>query len=475
MDTCLFTGEPLTPTTREEHTIPESLGGRIKSRFVTSDTFNNLCGSRLDHTLKLPYEPLLNQLAPLLPRTSQPGRMAIDVPGEASGLVLEGGRVTRQGVLVVTRDEKGRPKTAVGEDEDALKKLARSMKKKPEEMKLSEIKATEAGTFYKKVPIVCREFEIVALKSILLTFDHLLRGSSDHFTRHPDLGPARDFIRDAVIGQRADAKALGQFSLGLQYEKRGLYDHLRSQVGVPTTDFEHVLFVSTEARTRTLEMVWLVFGFDPFGFQICPWPHGSFTYAVVNPVLRDEGYSGPIRLANPGKPLCEPTDLCSIPWHMTEKDDPQPVMDRISQERRDAYGRAVKLVEMTCDENLIDCFCEAAVLSAEDERSVQGQVRARLIRMYGRKKDDSGFVAEADAALARRSEGVPSALLTRRLDLADPSDPIDWPSVIRLYRLCLGDLEQKFGLPGDNFSKSSGYVVDPSDQRLIGKLPPMGP
>jgi hypothetical protein len=81
MDTCLFTGEELTPTTKQEHTIPKALGGRIKSRFVTSDTFNNFCGARLDFVLKLAYEPLLNQLAPLLPRTSQPGMMPIDVPG----------------------------------------------------------------------------------------------------------------------------------------------------------------------------------------------------------------------------------------------------------------------------------------------------------------------------------------------------------------------------------------------------------
>jgi hypothetical protein len=57
--------------------------------------------------------------------------------------------------------------------------------------------------------------------------------------------------------------------------------------------------------------------------------------------------------------------------------------------------------------------------------------------------------------------------------VSEARDAIDWPSVIRFYRLCLADLEQRFGLPGDNFSKSSGFVVDPSDQRLIGELPPM--
>jgi len=93
--------------------------------------------------------------------------------------------------------------------------------------------------------------------------------------------------------------------------------------------------------------------------------------------------------------------------------------------------------------------------------------------MYGRKKDEGGFLAEVDAALARHIEAVSPALLSRRLGGSEPSDALDWPLVIRFYRLCLADLEQRFGLPGDSFSKSSGFVADPSAQRLIGELPPM--
>ena len=475
MDTCLFTGEVLPPTTKEEHTIPEALGGRIKSRFVTSDTFNNLCGARLDFVLKLAYEPLLNQLAPLLPRTGQPGVMPIHEPGEQPGLVLEAGKLTRQNLVIVKKDEEGRPKAAVASEESALKKLARSMKKKPEEIRFTEVRATEATTFYKKVPVVCREFEIAALKSALLTFDHMLKDTPDHFTRHTDLAQAREFIRDAVIGKRPDEKVLGQLSFGLQYEKRGLYDRLRSQIPVPTTEFEHVLFASSEARQRTLELVWLIFGFDPFGFQICRWPHGSFTYAVVNPVLREEGYSGPHRLGNPGEPLCEPTDLCSMPWKLTERDDIQPVLDRISDERRNAYGQAVKLVEMTGDENLVENFQEATALSDPNERTVQVRVRSRLVRMYGRKKDDANFLTEVDATLRRHADQFSQDLFSRPLDGLEPSNADDWNSVIRLYRLCLADLEHCFGLPGDNFSHSSGSIVDPSEQRSIGELPPMEP
>ncbi len=472
MDTCLFTGEPLTATTREEHTIPECVGGRIKSRIVTSDRFNNLCGSCADHIFKLPYEPLLNHLSPLLPRTCQSGQMSIDVPGEQQGLVLEAGRIGRAGVVIVERDDRGRPKAAVGEDLNALRQLARSMKKNPDEMRLSEVKATEAVTYHKKVPVITWELEFVALKSILLTFDHLLRGSPDRFTRHVDLGPIREFIRATVEERRPPSRALAECSFGLQYGKRELYARLREQIDLPKSEFEHVLFVSTEARTRTLELVWLVFGFDPFGFQICPWTHGSFTYGIVNPILRDLGPSGLHRIVNPGEPLCEPSNFCAMPWDKPQPVDHCLVLEQISQERHDSFGRAVKLVEMTADDNLIECFSEASALSVASERSVQNQIRFRLIRMYGRRNDDVEFLNDVDSILADMSEGTDEELLSRSINGLG-NETLDWTSIIGLYRRCLVDLEHRYGLPGDNFTNSCGIILDPSDQRDIGKLPPM--
>ena len=61
---------------------------------------------------------------------------------------------------------------------------------------------------------------------------------------------------------------------------------------------------------------------------------------------------------------------------------------------------AVELVEMNCDQNLMDCLAEEAKLSGPAEQTIGFQVRSRLIRMYGRMKDDSCFLAEVDAKLA---------------------------------------------------------------------------
>ncbi len=472
METCLFTGETLTPDTKVEHTIPESLGGRIKSQFVTSDRFNKRCGDLVDFVLKLPYEPMLNRLAPLLPRASQPGLMPVDIPGDPPGLALEGGAVTRPKLLVM-KDERGRPKTGIADDEEGLRKFARSMNKRFEEVRLSTAPATEATTFYRKVPIIGREIEIAALKSAVLTFDHMLRGSPDQFTRGPELKRVREFIRDAVLTERPDENTLGELSFGLQYERRALYDRLRDQVNVPRTEFEHVLFASTRGGGQALQVVWLVFGFDPFGFQLGSWPHAPFTYAVINPVLREEGYTGPHRLPDLSESLCVQTDRCSMPWNMKEGDDPQPILDEVSRERHAAFGRAVNLVEMTADQTLVGFFMESGELAKPEDKTVRQQVRARLIRMYGRKAGEPAFLDAVDATLARHEASMPGGLLTRAVSELGDEAP-EWSSVLGYYRRCLTDLESSFGLPGDPFTNSSGYVVDPADQRRLGQLPPMG-
>jgi hypothetical protein len=64
--TCLFTGEDLTAKTEEEHTIPGSLAGRIKSRRVSSSDFNARSGERFGTVLADTYRFFFMPLAPAL-------------------------------------------------------------------------------------------------------------------------------------------------------------------------------------------------------------------------------------------------------------------------------------------------------------------------------------------------------------------------------------------------------------------------
>src|SRR5688572_6343686 len=64
--TCLFTGEELGSDTAEEHAIPRAIGGRIRSRVVTSSAFNNAASDVLDIKLVRAYALVMNALGPLL-------------------------------------------------------------------------------------------------------------------------------------------------------------------------------------------------------------------------------------------------------------------------------------------------------------------------------------------------------------------------------------------------------------------------
>src|SRR5271166_6319473 len=117
MATCLFTGEALTPTTKVEHTIPRSLGGRIKSRVVSCDSFNARCGERLDPYLARRYAHLMNVLSPLLSQEHRTGQLTVDAPGEPAGLVLVEGALTRKNVAIVERyAATKRPRSVLTED-----------------------------------------------------------------------------------------------------------------------------------------------------------------------------------------------------------------------------------------------------------------------------------------------------------------------------------------------------------------------
>ena len=73
MATCLLTNEPLDESTKPEHVIPESLGGRFASREVTSSRINELAGGRLIAQARDSYAELLHILAPMLPSAAKPG------------------------------------------------------------------------------------------------------------------------------------------------------------------------------------------------------------------------------------------------------------------------------------------------------------------------------------------------------------------------------------------------------------------
>lgn len=122
MKTCLFTGARLSATTLEEHTIPRKLGGRIRSRSVACDDFNNRCGSTIDRDLVASYWPMMMALAPLLSKEHRPGNQEVVFPGRTERYYVDGSGVLHaKGTTITARDpETGRPTAAAAKDMEAV-------------------------------------------------------------------------------------------------------------------------------------------------------------------------------------------------------------------------------------------------------------------------------------------------------------------------------------------------------------------
>ena len=86
---------------------------------------------------------------------------------------------------------------------------------------------------------------------------------------------------------------------------------------------------------------------------------------------------------------------------------------------------------------------------------------------------DEELQAEVDAVMACHAGTVSSALLGSSITDFDSENASAWASVLGYYRVCLKDLGEKYGLPGDYFSNAIGLIPDPGSERLLGDLPEM--
>lgn len=467
--TCLFTDKVLTSETKVEHTIPESVGGRIKTRLVTSSEFNEYAGIRTDYAIKAIYEPMLNRLSPLLPRSSQAGKMPVEIPGEQNGFVMENGRLSLQSP-VIERDAKNRPISIKASDRKPIDRIAKSLGKDPQSLQVSYEPATDAHVYLKRTPILCRDVELAALKAILTTFDALLSTSAFPFTRSPECGDARVLLRRAVMDNYIETDILNKISLGIQYEKIGVYRSIRSKLGVPLSPFEHVMYVSSNLPTRTLDVVWNVFGIDPFGFRLSSnWNGDSFALAVVNPILANSSASDVVPFAPPEESLCRPTERRSQPQYATE-DDMLNTLYLVSSERHRSVSEAIQLVEMSADAHVTECMMESSSLASGTERSAQSQITKRILNMFGRKQDDVDFRSSIAALVSDAVSRHPEISGIHDLSIASNSEVE--PTLV-VYRQCFTDAIAVHGSPGDAFTNKIVISIDPSDERLLGKLPPM--
>ena len=97
MNTGLFTGEVLTPDTRVEHTILDSLGGRVTSRIATSSDFNEQIARQVDSAAKQIDWLVLMNLAYLVPSRDRAAGLNVETPNHRFSC-----RMTEMGQLEIS-------------------------------------------------------------------------------------------------------------------------------------------------------------------------------------------------------------------------------------------------------------------------------------------------------------------------------------------------------------------------------------
>lgn len=453
--TCLFTGVALPPVTKVEHTIQAALGGRFQSRKVSSDRFNAKA-SAIDQALAQAYSPIFNRIGPLMPGGYKTPSVPARVQGEDGPFEIRGdGRFVRKGLHVKTRDPiTNKPVEVYGSDVGAMQRHFGAPNAKPE-----RVHSPPGATASFDVPLLNIEIEIAALKSILLTFDHLQGNDPNRFTRTPNVARARSLVTDFIMKGQKTFECYGTTMMGLQYDKIHRLRQLRRQVSLDATPFEHVMVASANVATKTLDVVWWIASIDPYGFRLCnDWSEGEFTCMVVSGVLANSGDI--FKLAEGFS--CKPEFNRRSGLPRTPSSKQLDALDgEISVHRLEALRMAVDLAERKRPEYVRDSVVEIArdnLQNLNDGRIVTA-LASYLERLFYSRLNDPANRNAFKTCVRQRTECLQGALQGEAVGSSEsPRAQLAWDRWHAVYVQILDDLLPSIGPPGE-FS-SGGHSAE---------------
>lgn len=447
MTTCLFTNEPTGPTTRVEHTIPRALGGRFRSRTSSSDAFNNKSSQPFDAEFAHAYSTVLNVLAPLLSAQHQPGALPVTGPTNGRKLRLEPGAVPSfHGIHVDALDPRtNRPVTLIGADEAQLRQRARELGWPEDQLRITTVPSTTEEVLFRKVPTLSPAMEVSALKSALLTFDHLLGSDPAAFTRSPDLQELLQAIL-AVIqdGEPADA-LLQKVSWGMDPDDAEEILKLRKLYGPSqVSPFEHVLYV-TGTKGRSVDLYFFVAGIDLYRYRLTErWTGHSFGMLCGCGMLAGDGPFGPYQVLQRFHFRKQTEQRALVRAGMLETAEGQEHMKRVAGEigarRHEATLRAISVVEQRADAFVQDQLEQLHAI--DNTLDMAGCVRERLARFYRTHRETAEGRARFDEILQSGLASLPDDVRAQRVPDAE------WSVWLPKHRDLARALETALGLPG---------------------------
>jgi transcriptional regulator NrdR family protein len=255
-----------------------------------------------------------------------------------------------------------------------------------------------------------------------------------------------------------DPKGSYRFCVGMQYDRLDWYRQLRRKIPTPESPFEHMMFAAGSASSHVVDLVWVILGFDPFGFRLCRnWDGGDFAFGFVNGVLADTTTSQACSLGLLDTPLCRPNDLKAV---SRERQCPSHEIGFAKYE--EAFKKATYLVQKN-DKHVRESIIRAAEVHGENERDVATQIRKRLRRLYPDTLEPA-FSHVLEIVFDRHTRGLTSSQCRHFVLSGRREGDIDWELWLDIYRKCLDDLVSEFGLPGHIFLDN--HVAEATPVRL---------
>lgn len=455
--TCLFTGEVLIPEPRQEHAIPRSIGGRIRSRRISSNRFNNATSNGYDDLLAAPYSNIFNYLAPLLAAEHAQADLEFAVGDGRQHRLRAGGQVGLQGMRIDERDERGQPSSVSHEDPEAVLRFAANAGWEPGSWQMTHEIAASEPEGNRRLPVLHPKMEIAALKCALLAFDEVLADSpGDRFTRNGWLNWTRNAIRDVVLNGGNPVGLIDRVSWGLRPCERDRLRALRQElIRVAETPFEHVLVASGDARTGALDVAWLLADTDVWSFRLTRlWNGPAFTAIAGCGILRGTSRWQPVVTRDVRWQLGQRSVLRSV--HRGLSTEQMTLLsDEMAAVRHDAFRRAVAHVELECDEVVkhgilnFARFHEAEPVVAPGDQSIVRGMERRLRRLYYHRCADPAELAFLEQTIARAVELLPVDVRTEHVTRdGQDVDAVSWPQWIECHRSVLRAVAGRFGPPG---------------------------
>lgn len=446
MNTCLFTGKELNDETRLEHTILRALGGRIRSRKVSSTEFNNKTSDKFDKSFSDQYKLILSELAPLLPKELAPGALTlVSEDGERTYKKVAG--ITElNGMVVTKRGTDNKPKSILFPNSEKMLRKLQEQLQWTLFLKMENVPLPDEISFLRNCKLEI-EAHISALKCFLLTFDHMLQEKKFRcFTRDFQLEPIRNFLKTVICDeQKIDVVELNRFYFGIQLDKKQLIDKLLKRAKHSPVPYEHTLIVTTDTPHKSLLGIWSVLGIDILGFQLSEnWQSDPFTVIITNPIFKNENVSFYTFDDESLETLCQRTPYKCFGIVSRNQEFKDMMVAYFTSSRIQAYKDAVLFLEMHADDFLWEQFAYIASCHSSGI-SIALLLRIRLKRLYANVYEEN----ELESCLDEELQDTDSTPLS--LDQLKSFSCKKKAALLQEYREVLQKLNKPFQAPGHMF------------------------